>query len=139
MYDHKARSFLTVIIIIAFIALFLRFSIVEVIRWRIAQNEAAAQESLKLVATALELYAKDHMGQYPQHLNLLFQAKPAYINPEYIAESSKRKGYVFSCSRLEQASFSCSERPASCGLTGNKIFTATTGGSMIIEECVKDE
>lgn len=111
----------------------------QVIQWRIDQNEAAAQESLKLVSTALELYAKDHMGQYPQNLNSLIQSKPAYINPDYIAESSKRKGYVFSCSRLEQASYICSERPASCGITGKKVFTATTGGSMIIEECAKDE
>jgi len=105
----------------------------------IGQNEASAQESLKLVSTALELYAKDHMGRYPQNLNALVQSNPAYINPDYIAQSSKRKGYIFSCTRLEQSSYSCSERPATCGLTGKKIFTATTGGSIIIEECSKDE
>ncbi|MDD4941572.1 MAG: hypothetical protein PHE65_06695 [Candidatus Omnitrophica bacterium] len=139
MRNSKARSFLTVIIIMAFVALFLRFAIVQIIQWRIDQNEAAAQESLKLVSTALELYAKDHMGSYPQSLHSLVQSTPAYINPEYIAESSKRRGYAFSCSRLEQASYSCSESPAACGLTGKKVFTVTTGGSMIIEECSKDE
>ncbi|HOU36835.1 MAG TPA: hypothetical protein PK562_06155, partial [Candidatus Omnitrophota bacterium] len=137
MKDNKARSFLTVIIIMAFVALILRFSVEQVMQWAIDQNEAAAQESLKLVSTALELYAKDHMGQYPQNLKSLIQSRPAYINPDYISESSKRKGYVFSCSRLEQASYSCSERPASCGITGKRVFTATTGGSMIIEECAK--
>jgi hypothetical protein len=139
MYDSKGRSFLTVIIIIAFIALFLRFSSVQLIKFTIDQNEANAQESLKLVSTALELYAKDHMGMYPQNLNALVQSKPVYINKDFIVEPGKRKGYVFSCSRLEQSSYSCSQAPSICGLTGKKIFTVTTGGSLIIQECSSDE
>jgi hypothetical protein len=137
--NNKGRSFLTVIIIIAFVALFLRFSSVGLIQWTIDQNEAIAQDSLKLVSTALELYAKDHMGSYPRTLNALIQSKPAYIDREYIAEPSRRKGYVFTCSRLEQSSYSCSAVPGICGLTGKKVFTVTTGGSMIVEECLKDE
>jgi len=139
MLNTNARSFLAIIIITAFAALFLRFSSVQLIKWTIDQNEANAQESLKLVSTALELYAKDHMGMYPQALNALTQSKQAYINKEYIAEPGKRKGYLFSCSRLEQSGYSCSEGPVVCGLTGKKIFSVTTGGSLIIEECSKDE
>ena len=139
MLDVKARSFLTVIIIIAFIALFLRFFSVEVIKWTIDQNEANAQESLKLVSTALELYAKDHMGLYHQNLNALVQSKPVYINKEFIEEPNKRKGYIYSCSRLEPSSYSCSASPSICGLTGKKIFTVTTGGSLVNEECMKNE
>jgi type II secretory pathway pseudopilin PulG len=139
MYNAKARSFLTVIIIIAFIALFLRFSSVQLIKWTIDQNEANAQETLKLVSTALELYAKDHMGLYPQNLNALVQSKPVYINNEYIEEPGRRKGYIFSCSRLEKSSYSCSQSPSICGLTGKKIFTVTTGGSLSTEECLKNE
>ncbi|MFA6384139.1 MAG: hypothetical protein WCY10_02065 [Candidatus Omnitrophota bacterium] len=139
MLNTNARSFLAIIIITAFAALFLRFSSVQLIKWTIDQNEASAQESLKLVSTALELYAKDHMGMYPQALNALIQSKQAYINKEYIAEPVKRKGYVFSCSRLEQSGYSCSEDPVVCGLTGKKIFSVTTGGSLIIQECSKDE
>jgi type II secretory pathway pseudopilin PulG len=137
--NTKARSFLTVIIIIAFVALFLRFSSVQIIKWTIDQNEANAQESLKLVSTALELYAKDHMGMYPQTLNVLIQSKQAYINKEYIAESGTRKGYVFACSRLEQSGYSCSANPRVCGLTGKKVFSVTTGGSWATEECLKNE
>jgi len=139
MINAKGRSFLTLIIIIACIALLLRFSSVQVIKWSIDQNEATAQESLKLISTALELYAKDHMGAYPQSLNALTQSEPSYISKEYVAETQKRKGYVFTCSRLEPASYSCSASPDRCGLTGKKIFTVTTGGSMLTEECSKDE
>jgi hypothetical protein len=139
MYNTKARSFLTVIIIIAFVALFLRFSSVQIIKWTIDQNEANAQESLKLISTALELYAKDHMGMYPQTLLALIQSKQAYINKEYIAEPGKRKGYVFSCARLDQSSYSCSASPQVCGLTGKKVFSVTTGGSWATEECSKNE
>ncbi|MFA5100276.1 MAG: hypothetical protein WC547_05295 [Candidatus Omnitrophota bacterium] len=138
MYNCKARSFLTVIIIIAFVALFLRFSSVQIIKWTIGQNESGAQESLKLVSTALELYAKDHMGAYPKNLNALIQTDPAYISSAYIVESGKRKGYVFSCSRLEQSGYSCSESPAVCGLTGKKVFSVTTGGSWAVEECLNN-
>jgi len=139
MHNTKARSFLTVIVSIAFVALFLRFSSVQIIKWTIAQNESNAQESLKLISTALELFAKDHMGVYPQSLHSLIQNKQAYINREYVAEPGKRKGYVFSCSRLEQSSYSCSASPLVCGLTGKKVFLVTTGGSWASEECLKND
>ncbi len=139
MVNDKGRSFLTVIIIAACVALALRFFSAQFIRWSIDQHEETAQENLKLLSTALELYAKDHLGAYPQNLNLLTQNEPSYISKEYVSDSGKRKGYIISCPRLEQSSYSCSAVPVICGLTGKKTYTVTTGGPILAEECSKDE
>lgn len=138
MKDTKARSFVMIMITIAVSAVFLRVVIESVIKISIVQNESNAQATLRLISAALENYAKEHLGSFPLNLSALVQSDPPYIDKTYISKSSIR-GYKYSCSRLESSNYSCSAQPVICNLTGRMIYTVTTGGLFLSEECRKKD
>ncbi|MEI6631859.1 MAG: hypothetical protein WCL25_04525 [bacterium] len=138
MINNKARSLVTVMIVIAVTALLLRTTVEQIIKISISQNESSALTTLKMISTALENYAKDNKGIFPANLSVLIKTSPRYLDQNYIAESPV-KGYNYSCQRLEPASYSCSAIPASCKLTGRMSYTVVTGGSLLFEECSKKE
>ncbi|MCX5707625.1 MAG: hypothetical protein NTY14_01385 [Candidatus Omnitrophica bacterium] len=136
MGDRKARSFVVIMIVISLTALILRIAIVQFVNFTIIQNEASALETLKLLSTAIENYAKDHLGVFPAGLEALVQSSPAYIEKEYISLSYE-KGYNFNCLRLESSGYTCSASPSRCKISGKKTFTMTTGQVLTAEECAK--
>lgn len=136
--DKSGISLILVMITIAVFALILRLAIEQIVKLNIQQNETNAFATLKLISVAIENYAKDHQGTYPLHLSSLLQSKPAYLDRDY-AVNSLVKGYSYTCSRLEAASYSCSAAPVKCKLSGKKIFTISTGGILASEECGKKE
>ena len=138
MKEEKGLSFVAIMIIIALTSLFLRFAVDQLIKVSIAQNEANAQETLKLLSVALENYAKDHLGVYPAAISELTISNPPYLDKDYTNESFL-KGYDYSCSRIESSGYSCFAMPTRCKLTGNNNFVITTGGSLTSEDCAKKE
>lgn len=138
MKDSRGLSFITLMIIIAVLSLLSRIAIEAIIKITIAQNESDAATTLKLISTALENYAKDNHGVFPPTLSVLTKSNPSYLDKDYIA-LSPLKGYNYSCTRLESSGYSCSAQPAKCGLTGKIIYSITTGGSMVAEDCQKKE
>jgi len=127
-----------IMIIVAVTSLLLRFSIEQIIKINIIQNESVAQATLKLISTALENYAKDNRGSFPLSLSLLARSDPAYLDQDYISKSPIR-GYEYNCSRLEPSGYACSAAPVKCNLSGKAIYTITTGGSLTLEGCSKKE
>lgn len=138
MTDKRAKSFVTIMIIIAVCALLLRIVIERLITINIAQNESRASVTLKQISAALENYAKDHGGAYPANLSLLTQTKPPYLEKNYISSSFLR-GYNYSCPRMEPSGYSCYASPAQCKFSGNMIYTITTGSLLVSEECERKE
>jgi hypothetical protein len=136
MKNNKAKSFLTIMIIIAISALALRYAIDRIIKFNISQNESNAQGTLKLLSVALENYAKDNKGSYPSDPSILTKSKPAYLDKDYITQSPS-KGYNFACARLDASGYSCSASPVMCKLSGTMVYTVTTGGLFVSEECQK--
>jgi hypothetical protein len=136
MGNRKARSFVVIMIVISLTALILRIAIVQFVNFTIVQNEASALETLKLLSTAIENYAKDHLGVFPTSLEALVQSSPPYIEKEYISLSYE-KGYNFNCLRLESSGYTCSASPSRCKVSGKKTFTMTTGQVLSAEECAK--
>jgi len=134
MKNKQARSFVVIMIIIALSALALRLLVAEVIRVTSAQNESNAQDTLKLISTAFENYAKDNQGSYPTKISVLTDAKPAYLNKDYLKESPI-KGYIYTCSRMDVTGYSCHAVPVKCRLTGKLEFSMTTGNLLISEDC----
>jgi type II secretory pathway pseudopilin PulG len=134
----EARSFVTLMIVIAIFSLILRIAIEKIIKINISQNESDASSTLKLISTALENYAKDNQGIFPSNLSILIQTNPPYLDKDYIASSSV-KGYNYICSRLESSGYSCSASPVKCKLTGEMLYTITTGNLLVSEECSKKE
>lgn len=138
MKNKRGKSFVTIIIVIAVFVLVLRIAIERIIKVTIAQNESYASTTLKLISAALENYAKDHLGVFPTNLEVLTKDNPQYLNKEYISESPIR-GYEYSCLRLESSGYSCSAYPVTCNLTGKMVYSVTTGGLVVAEECSKRE
>jgi hypothetical protein len=134
MKDKKAKSFVVIMVAIALSAFLLRIFLERVIKISITRNESQASVTLKLISVALENYAKEKEGAYPSSLFLLSQEKPPYLEKEYL-NPSLLKGYNYSCSRLEPEGYRCSASPNICGLTGKIIYTITTSGLFVSEEC----
>ncbi len=138
MTNNRGLSFITLMIVIAISALVLRTAIEWVIKSNISQNESEAQSTLKLIAASLDNYAKDHLGSFPGSLSVLTQDDPPYLRKDYINKSFLR-GYDYSCPRLDATGYVCSATPARCALTGSKIYTITTGGSIVPDDCGKKD
>ena len=134
--NKKAKSFVTIMIVVAVCALLLRICIEQIIKINIAQDESSALATIKLISAAIENYATDHKGAYPVSLSSLTQANPAYLDKDYITQSSL-KGYNYSCSRLEASGYSCQASPVKCNLTGRTVYSVTTGGAVVSQDCSK--
>lgn len=138
MKDNRARSFVTIMIIIGIFSLILRVAIEQIIKINIAQNESDASATLKLLSTALENYAQNNHGVFPQNIAVLTQSRPAYLDKDYVV-SSPMKGYNYSCPRIEPSGYSCYAGPTRCKLSGNMVYTITSGGLLVSEECSRKE
>ena len=136
--NKKAKSFVVIMIVIAVLALALRVIIAGIIKRNMIQNESNAQGTLKLVSAALENYAKDHVGSYPNDFSLLVKSQPPYLDRDYPSQPPV-KGYDYTCNRIEAGGYSCLASPVKCNLTGRQAYTVTSGGLFVSEECSKKE
>ena len=137
MPNRKAKSFVTIMISIAISALLLRLAVDKLIIFNIEQNQILAQGNLKLFSTALENFAKDNKGVYPTQISQLTKDKPVYLENDYIKDSPI-KGYEYDCQRLDPTGYNCQATPVNCKLTGKKIYSVSTGGLIIAEDCDKN-
>lgn len=138
MKDTRGHSFVTIMIVIALFAFFLRIAIEQVMMVNITQNESSAAATLKLISTALENYSKDNKGIYPDTIPVLTKGSPVYLEKDY-ALLSPIKGYIYACPRIETSGYICTAIPLKCKVTGKNTFTITTGGSLSSEDCSKKE
>ena len=129
---------MVIMVVIALSALLLRVGIEKVLLVTGAQNEAAAQATLKSIAIALDNYARANQGVYPKSLSVLSESRPAYLDKDYIWESPV-KGYAYNCTRLDASGYSCYAFPSKCKLTGSLVFTVTTGNLLLSEDCSEKE
>ncbi len=134
MHNKKARSFVTIMIIVAIVALLLRLAIHKIIVYNIEQNQKLAQINLKLLSTALENYAKDNKGIYPATTAQLTKNNPVYLEKDYLTVSSLG-GYEYDCQRLDSSGYNCSATPLNCKFTGKTVYSVSTGGLIITESC----
>ncbi len=134
----KARSYVVIMLVVAFFTLFLRFFIEQLIKINIKHNETIAQETIKLISIAFENYAKDNQGIYPVNFDLLLNSKPvSYIEKKYIPSANAIRGYNYFCSRMESSGYSCSVTAKNCNFSGKKSFVVSTGGAIVSEDCGK--
>lgn len=138
MKKTAGLSFLSIMITIAFVGLLLRIAVEQLINMNIAQNELNASSNLKLISTALENYSRDNNAVFPAQVAVLTNTNPRYLDEDYIARSPVG-GYDYACRVLEPSGYSCFAAPVKCGITGNKVYTVTTGGALLSEDCRKRE
>ncbi|MEI6831816.1 MAG: hypothetical protein WCK61_03820 [Candidatus Omnitrophota bacterium] len=138
MKDKKGKSFVAIMVTIALLALFLRVVSERIIKITNSQNESNARTTLKLISIALENYARDNHGIYPSSISILSQAKPDFLDRDYVGQSPI-KGYSYSCPRLNESGYNCYARPLRCNLTGKITYSVTTGSLLVSEECDRKE
>lgn len=133
----KARSYVVIMLVVAFFTLFLRFFIEQLIKINIKHNEVNAQETIKLISIAFENYAKEHQGSYPANFDVLLDSNPAYIEKKYTPSANGLRGYNYFCSRMESSGYSCSVTAKNCNFSGKKTFLVSTGGAIVSQDCGK--
>ena len=106
LINKKGKSFVTIIVAFALLVLILRLVTEKALILISARNEATAQANLKALAAALDSYANDNQGVYPNSISVLTRSNPLYLDKDYIAESPM-KGYTYSCIRLEASGYNC--------------------------------
>jgi hypothetical protein len=136
MFNQRARSFVTIMVVVALSAVLLRWGLQQIIIYRIQQNQLLAQVNLKLLSTAMENYAKDNKNTYPASIDLLIKHNPVYLERDYLAATSVR-GYEYDCQRLDATGYNCTASPVNCQLTGTMVYTVSTGGLIMAESCDK--
>ena len=134
MFNLKARSFVSIMIVVAFSVLLLRLGLHRIIVYQIQQNQLLAQINLKLFSTAMENYAKDNKNVYPVSIELLTKSDPVYLQKDYLAANSIG-GYEYDCQRLDATGYSCTAAPVNCQLNGKMIYVVSTGGLIMTEDC----
>ncbi|MDP2928144.1 MAG: hypothetical protein Q8N80_05045 [Candidatus Omnitrophota bacterium] len=136
MFNKRAKSFVTIMVVVALSALLLRLGLHRIIIYRIQQNQLLAQVNLKLFSTAVENYAKDNKNVYPVSIDLLTKRNPVYLERDYLAATSLR-GYEYDCQRLDAAGYNCTASPVNCQLTGKMVYAVSTGGLIMAQSCDK--
>lgn len=134
MHNQKARSFVTIMIIVAVVSLLLRLVIHKIIVYNMEESQSLAQVNLKLLSTALENYAKDNKGVYPVSTSQLTKGNPVYLERDYLEAASVR-GYQYDCQRLGPTGYNCSAAPLNCKFNGKMVYSVSTGGLIISESC----
>jgi len=136
MLNRAARSFVTIMVVVALSALLLRLGLHQIIIYRIKQDQLLAQVNLKLLSTAMENYAKDNKNIYPTSIDLLIKHDPVYLERDYLAATSVR-GYEYDCQHLDATGYNCTASPVNCQLTGKMVYTVSTGGLIMAQSCDK--
>ena len=127
----KGFTLVEIMIVVAIIALLAAIAIPNLLRARLNANDSAAKADLQALVTALESYAAAN-GQYPTNESDLTGATPAYLN-ESLCGGTKH-GYTFSCT-LNSSSYSVTASATTCGTSGSKSYTVTTGNVWTTADC----
>ncbi len=143
----RGFTLIEIMIVVAIIALLAAIAIPQVLRARLVQNEAAAQVTLRTVATAFENYAVANKGQYPTDINSqLVGVTPKYLDKNYFNEYNVNKpyqGYFYAIVNISGAGYNVVARPQVCSAggtpgTGSKSYTITTGGVLSTDTICTD-
>jgi prepilin-type N-terminal cleavage/methylation domain-containing protein len=129
----RGFTLVEIMIVVAIIALLAAIAIPNLLRARINANESNAQATLRTISTACESYAAANNGNYPTSISVLTGATPPYLNEDYTA--GPRQGYNFACPTMSISGYTCTATPVTCGSTGTKTYTISTGGVLTSADC----
>lgn len=129
----RGFTLVEIMIVVAIIALLAAIAIPNLLRARVNANETNAQATLRTISTGCESFAAANNGNYPTAIADLTGATPPYLNEDYTAAA--RQGYNFACGTLSAAAYSCTATPVTCGTTGTRTFTITTGAVLTEVAC----
>lgn len=133
--QRKGFTLVEIMVAVALISLLASFIVPRILQMRLAKNEQAAIANLKkIIAPALENYAKDNNGAYPASEQNLTQGKPPYLNNAYNEKIIQGYAYAFN---LTESGYIVEARPYKCGPhgTARKVYTVSTGAVFNESDC----
>lgn len=128
----KGFTLVEIMIVVAIITILAAVGIVNLPRTKMTANESAAQATLKTISTACETFCAGNGGAYPDEEADLIGVSPPYLAKAYDGQTFQ--GYAYSLS-LGVGGYTVTATPASCGRTGNKVYTITTGAVLTEADC----
>lgn len=136
MKKRKGFTLVEIMIVVAIIALLAAIAIPNLLTARRSANDAAAKSELHTLSTAFENYAIDNDGSYPTTQSDII---PTYIaaTPGNMTESASgtKGGYTFTWNTHTSSAYNVTAEATTCGTSGNKDYTLTTGGQIAEADC----
>lgn len=121
----KGFTLVEMMFVVAIIALLAVLALPGLLRARATATDSAAKDTLKVYATALETYFIDH-NQYPATVDVLLNGTMPYVTKE-IFDGAVHDGFIYSVGVVTPIAYSLNAVPSTCGTSGTKEYTVTTG------------
>jgi len=124
-------TLIELVMVIVIIGILAAIAIPSMKRNYVIANDSVAQSNLRIISSALENYSSVN-DSYPTDESQLTGASPPYLNQSFCGNTIK--GYTYSCT-LATTGYTVTATPSSCGSTGSKTYTITTGGVLSSSDC----